>query len=35
VPNNIVVEPRAGSNGRGVNIDPDEKLAKINRFIMF
>ena len=35
MPNNIAVEPSAGSNVRDVNIDRDEKLAKIKKFIMF
>ena len=35
MPSNVAVELSAGSNGRDVNIDRDEKLAKIKKFIMF
>ena len=35
MPNNVSVEPSAGRNGSEVNIDRDEKLAKIKKFIMF
>ena len=35
MPNNVADEPSAGSNGRDVNIDRDEKLAKIKKLIIF